>query len=264
MEKHIGMVKPKKKLGQHFLKDRNIAGKIVSRFSGEGCDSVLEIGPGTGILTRLLLERDFRDFRVVEIDDESVRFLRSSFNTLSNIIAGDFLTLDIKVHFKGSLGIIGNLPYNISSQIFLRIIQFRGMIPEVVCMVQKEVAQRICARPGSRIYGILSVLIGAYYSCDYLFSVSGQLFFPPTKVESGVIRLLRNQVKSLGCDEELFARVVRACFNQRRKKLRNSVKAAFDLIDYDFEGADMRPEQLSTDQFVGLTNWIEKNLRHSE
>lgn len=258
------MVKPKKNLGQHFLKDKNIAGKIVSSFSGEGCESVLEIGPGTGILTRLLLERNFWDFRVVEIDDESVHFLRSNFNNLDKIISGDFLTLDINAHFKGSLGIIGNLPYNISSQIFLKIVRFRDMIPEVVCMVQKEVAQRICAGPGSRIYGILSVLVGAYYSAEYLFTVSGQLFYPPTKVESGVIRLVRNEVKSLKCDEDLFARVVRACFNQRRKKLRNSVRAAFDLIDYDFEWSDLRPEQLSTSQFVNLTNWISEKGRFSE
>jgi 16S rRNA (adenine1518-N6/adenine1519-N6)-dimethyltransferase len=258
------MVKPKKKLGQHFLKDNNIAARIVTSFSGEGCDSVLEIGPGTGILTGALLERNFSDFQVIEIDDESVQYLRSNYGVKINIIAGDFLAFDLRAHFKGTLGIIGNLPYNISSQIFFKIIQYRDIIPEVCCMVQKEVAQRICAKPGSRIYGILSVLVQAYYSADYLFSVSGAMFYPPPKVESGVIRLLRNQLKSIDCNEELFVKVVKACFNQRRKKLRNSVKAAFDLSEYDFVESDLRPEQLSTDQFIGLTNWIDAKRRHSE
>lgn len=258
------MVKPKKKLGQHFLKDKNIAARIVSSFSGAGCDSVLEIGPGTGILTGALIERNFSDFQVIEIDDESVQFLHSKFGGLTKIIAGDFLSFDLRNHFKGTLGIIGNLPYNISSQIFFKIIHHRGIIPEVCCMIQKEVAERICAKPGSRIYGILSVLVQAYYSAEYLFSVSGNMFYPPPKVESGVIRLLRNQVKSVDCDEELFVKVVKACFNQRRKKLRNSVRAAFDLTDYNFREADLRPEQLSTGQFINLTNWIDARRKHSE
>lgn len=258
------MVKPKKKLGQHFLKDKNIASRIVSSFSGAGCDSVLEIGPGTGILTGALIERNFSDFQVIEIDDESVQYLRSNFGRSTTIIAGDFLAFDLSTHFKGTLGIIGNLPYNISSQIFFRIIQYRNIIPEVCCMVQKEVAERICSKPGTRIYGILSVLIQAYYSAEYLFSVSGSMFYPPPKVESGVIRLLRNKVESIDCDEALFVKVVKACFNQRRKKLRNSVRAAFDLSEYNFREADLRPEQLSTDQFINLTNWIDARRKQSE
>jgi 16S rRNA (adenine1518-N6/adenine1519-N6)-dimethyltransferase len=258
------MVKPKKKLGQHFLKDKNIALRIVNSFSGSDCDSVLEIGPGTGILTGILIERNFSDFQVIEIDHESVRYLRANYGRLTKIIVGDFLEFDLRAHFKGTIGLIGNLPYNISSQIFFKIIQYRDIIPEVCCMVQKEVAERICAKPGSRTYGILSVLLQTYYSTEYLFSVSGKMFYPPPKVESGVIRLQRNQVKSIGCDEELFVKVVKACFNQRRKKLRNSVRAAFDLNEYNFRESDLRPEQLSAEQFIGLTNWIDVRRKNSE
>jgi 16S rRNA (adenine1518-N6/adenine1519-N6)-dimethyltransferase len=257
-------VKPKKKLGQHFLRDKAIAREIVSSFSGEGCDTVLEIGPGMGILTGILLEREFRDFRVIEIDNESVFYLTTNFPGLKNIITGDFLTLDIDMYFNGNLAIIGNLPYNISSQIFFKILGNHDKVREVCCMLQKEVAERICAGPGSRTYGILSVLLQAFYSAEYLFSVPGNVFVPPPKVQSGVIRLKRNEVKALDCDERLFFRVVKGCFNQRRKTLRNSVKSAFNIDAPDFEGMNLRPEQLSVDQFVRLTNWIGININASE
>ena len=264
MEKKTNRVKPKKKLGQHFLKDKIIAQKIVSSFSGKGCDTILEIGPGMGILTGALLERNFSDFRVIEIDDESVKYLRTNFPGLNNIINGDFLILDIGSYFNGSLAIIGNFPYNISSQIFFRILKYHDKISEVCCMLQKEVAERICAKPGSKTYGILSVLLQAFYSAEYLFSVTNNVFVPPPKVQSGVIRLQRNEVMYLDCNEELFLKVVKACFNQRRKKLRNSVKAAFELTDYDFRESDLRPEQLSVPQFIKLTNWIDFHMTHSE
>ena len=257
-------VRPKKYLGQHFLKDVNIARKIASSLSGEGYTSVLEIGPGMGILTGFLLERRFPDFRVIEIDNESVDYLKSNLPGLEKIIRGDFLTFDLIKYFEGKLAIIGNFPYNISSQIFFKILNHRDRVAEVCGMLQKEVASRICAPPGSKTYGILSVLLQAFYSAEYLFPVSSGVFYPPPKVQSAVIRLRRNQVESLGCDEKLFFRVVKASFNQRRKTLRNSVRAAFDLKNQDYPDLYLRPEQLSVDQFVDLTNWIEQNLKISE
>lgn len=255
---------PKKYLGQHFLRDRTIAARIAGSLSGEGCDSVLEIGPGMGILTGFLLDRNFSDFRVVEIDKESVSYLEKNMPGLTNIITGDFLSLDIDSLFRSSLGIIGNFPYSISTQIFFKILQHRDKVKEVCGMLQKEVAERICARPGSKAYGILSVLLKAYYDAEYLFTVSEKVFFPPPKVLSGVLRLKRNNVISLDCDEKLFFRVVKACFNQRRKTLRNSVKAAFDLKAYDYPEFSLRPEQLTVQQFVMLTRWIQDNIIDSE
>jgi len=255
---------PKKNLGQHFLKDVNIARKIAFSISGEGYTSVLEIGPGMGILTGFLLQRKFPDFRVIEIDNESVGYLKSNLPGLEKIIRGDFLTFDLVRHFDGKLAIIGNFPYNISSQIFFKILNHRNRVVEVCSMLQKEVADRICAPPGSKTYGILSVLLQAFYSTEHLFPVSNSVFYPPPKVQSAVIRLRRNQVESLGCDENLFFRVVKASFNQRRKTLRNSVRAAFDLKNQDYPDFHLRPEQLSVDQFVELTNWIEQNLNISE
>jgi 16S rRNA (adenine1518-N6/adenine1519-N6)-dimethyltransferase len=252
-------VKPKKGLGQHFLKDRNIARKIADSLSGQGYDSVLEIGPGMGILTQYLLERNFNDFRVVEIDDESVRYLHNAFPEFKGIISGDFLRMDIRSLFTGKIAIAGNFPYNISSQIFFRVLEYRDMVTEVTGMLQREVAERICAGPGSKTYGILSVLLQAYYDTKYLFTVSENVFSPPPKVKSGVIRLVRNDTDSLSCDEDLFHRVVKACFNQRRKTLRNSVRAAFDLKSEDHPDLHLRPEQLSVDQFISLTNFILQN-----
>jgi 16S rRNA (adenine1518-N6/adenine1519-N6)-dimethyltransferase len=257
-------VYPKKNLGQHFLKDKRIAQRISASLTGEGYSSVLEIGPGMGILTEFIISRGFPDFRVIEIDNESVHYLHENFPELKDIITGDFLTFDLDAHYGGKLAIIGNFPYNISSQILFRVLKYREKITEVCGMLQKEVAARICAKPGSKTYGILSVLIQAFYSAEYLFTVPNIVFSPPPKVLSGVIRLRRNETGILDCDEELFARVVKACFNQRRKTLRNSVKSAFDIKAFDYHDFNLRPEQLSVNQFVELTNWIEMNLKQSE
>lgn len=258
------MVNPKKNLGQHFLKDRDIAQRIANTLSGSGYSSVLEIGPGTGILTRFLMERQFPDFRVIEIDNESAYYLKENLPGLKEIIRGDFLVMDIDQYFHGKLAIIGNFPYNISSQIMFKILDNRDKIIEVCAMFQKEVAERICSPPGSKVYGILSVMLQAFYTPEYLFTVPQHVFSPPPKVKSGVIRLTRNKVMELGCDESLFQKVIKAGFNQRRKTLRNSVKAAFNLKREDYKDFSLRPEQLSVERFVELTNWIEENRILSE
>ncbi|HEX2968136.1 MAG TPA: 16S rRNA (adenine(1518)-N(6)/adenine(1519)-N(6))-dimethyltransferase RsmA [Bacteroidales bacterium] len=251
-------VQPKKSLGQHFLKDSNIAGRIAGTLSGEGYDTVLEIGPGMGMLTGFLLQRGFRNFSVIEIDNESVHYLKEHFPDL-DIICGDFLTMDLNSFPIGKLAIIGNFPYNISSQIFFRVLEYRDKVIEVAGMLQKEVAERICAGPGSKTYGILSVLLQAYYNPEYLFTVPEHVFSPPPKVKSGVIRLKRNDTLKLKCDEKLFFRVIKAAFNQRRKTLRNSIRSAFLLKRDDFHNFNLRPEQMSVDQFVELTVWISEN-----
>jgi len=256
----MSRVQPKKNLGQHFLKDISIAGRIADTLTGKGYDTVLEIGPGMGVLTRFLIDRNFKDFRVIEIDNESVHYLQEHFPELQNIIRGDFLSMNIDADFHDKMAIIGNFPYNISTQIFFRVLKHREKIVEIAGMLQKEVAERICAPPGSKTYGILSVLLQAYYSTEYLFTVSEHVFSPPPKVKSGVIRLIRNNTESLDCDENLFFRVVKASFNQRRKTLRNSVRAAFKLKRDDYSEFNLRPEQLSVDQFVRLTRWIEENM----
>lgn len=256
-------VQPKKNLGQHFLKDAGIARKISETLTGSGYDTVLEIGPGTGMLTGFLLERKFRDFRVIEIDNESVSYLREHFSGL-DIIRGDFLSMDLDSAYPGKFAIIGNFPYNISTQILFRVLEHRDKIAEAAGMLQKEVAERICAGPGSKTYGILSVLLQAYYKTEYLFTVPEHVFSPPPKVKSGVIRLTRNDVEKLDCNEALFFRVVKAGFNQRRKTLRNSIRSAFTLKREDYHEFGLRPEQLSVAQFVAMTNWIEENLAGSE
>jgi 16S rRNA (adenine1518-N6/adenine1519-N6)-dimethyltransferase len=260
----MGKVIPKKNLGQHFLKDLGIAAKIASSLTGNGYSSVLEVGPGMGILTGCLIKRGFKDFRVIEIDNESIHYLKVHFPELNNIIRGDFLRMDIDSSFPGKFAIIGNFPYNISTQIFFKALKHHEKVVEITGMLQKEVAERICAGPGSKTYGILSVLLQAYYKAEYLFTVSEYLFSPPPKVKSGVIRLIRNDVKNLDCDETLFFRVVKACFNQRRKTLRNSVRSAFDLKRDDYPEFGLRPEQLSVGQFVQLTRWIDENRIISE
>jgi 16S rRNA (adenine1518-N6/adenine1519-N6)-dimethyltransferase len=260
----MGRVQPKKNLGQHFLTDATIARRISDSITGNGYDTVLEIGPGMGMLTGYLIERGFPDFRVIEIDNESVHYLHSHFPDLKNIIRGDFLSLDIDEFFPQKMGIIGNFPYNISTQIMFKALKHHDKIVEISGMLQKEVAERICAEPGSRTYGILSVLLQAFYNTEYLFTVSEHVFSPPPKVKSGVIRLIRNDVISLDCDEVLFFRVVKACFNQRRKMLRNSVRAAFELKRDDYHEFNLRPEQLSVNQFVLLTRWIDENRIKSE
>jgi len=257
-------VQPKKNLGQHFLKDMGIAGKIANTLTGEGYNSVLEIGPGMGVLTGFLLERGFGDFRVIEIDNESVHYLQEHFPELKNIIRGDFLSMDLDSCFSDKVALIGNFPYNISTQILFKALNHREKVVEISGMFQKEVAERICAGPGSKTYGILSVLLQAFYNTEYLFTVPEHVFSPPPKVKSGVIRLIRNDVQKLDCDENMFFRVVKSCFNQRRKTLRNSVRAAFELKRDDYHEFGLRPEQLSVDQFVQMTQWIDQNRISSE
>jgi 16S rRNA (adenine1518-N6/adenine1519-N6)-dimethyltransferase len=260
----MSYVQPKKNLGQHFLNDKTIARRIADSLTGNGYDTVLEIGPGMGVLTEYLIERAFPDFRVIEIDNESVHFLQTHFPDLKNIIRGDFLSMDIESVFPQKIGIIGNFPYNISTQILFKVLSNRDKVVEITGMLQREVAERICAGPGSKTYGILSVLLQAFYTTEYLFTVSEHVFSPPPKVKSGVIRLTRNEVKNLDCDEALFIRVVKSCFNQRRKTLRNSVRSAFELKRDDYHEFGNRPEQLSVSQFVELTLWIAENRIVSE
>ncbi|MFN8239181.1 MAG: 16S rRNA (adenine(1518)-N(6)/adenine(1519)-N(6))-dimethyltransferase RsmA [Bacteroidales bacterium] len=252
-------VTAKKRLGQHFLRDKGIARRVSSSFKGEGCDSVLEIGPGMGVLTEFLLERAFADFRVIEIDGESVNYLKERFGESLVIIEGDFLRVNMRDFFPGTLGIAGNFPYNISSQILFSVLENRDKVNEITGMFQKEVAERICSGPGTKEYGILSVLVQAWYTTEYLFTVPQSVFSPPPKVKSGVIRLTRKQEQSIACDEKLFFRVVKAGFNQRRKMLRNSLRSAFVLKSEDCPWFQLRPEQLDVNQFVALTNWVEKN-----
>jgi 16S rRNA (adenine1518-N6/adenine1519-N6)-dimethyltransferase len=254
----------KKNLGQHFLKDEAIARKISDTLTGIGYSTVLEIGPGMGVLTKYLIERGFKDFHVIEIDNESVHFLKANFPELKNIITGNFLSMDIDQYFDNKMAIIGNFPYNISTQILFKVLKHKEKVVEISGMLQKEVAERICAGPGSKTYGILSVLLQAYYKTEYLFTVPEHVFSPPPKVKSGVIRLTRNSTEHLGCDENLFMRVVKACFNQRRKTLRNSVRAVFELKRDDYHEFGLRPEQLSVSQFVQLTIWIGENMVISE
>lgn len=249
-------VKAKKHLGQHFLKDENIASKIAASLSAEA-SQVLEIGPGTGVLTKYLLNKDFEKFKAVEIDRESADFLRKNYPLLGeDLIEADFLRMEIHGLFAGPFSIIGNFPYNISSQIFFKILEHRDLVTECVGMLQKEVAVRLAAPPGNKDYGILSVLLQAWYEIEYLFTVDAHVFAPPPKVKSAVIRLRRNKVQHLGCDEALFFKVVKTAFNQRRKTLHNALKP---LADYNGEFAGKRAEQLSVEQFVALTVSIQAN-----
>ncbi|MDF1575996.1 MAG: 16S rRNA (adenine(1518)-N(6)/adenine(1519)-N(6))-dimethyltransferase RsmA [Bacteroidales bacterium] len=251
------MVRPKKHLGQHFLTDPSIAARIVEALHTRPGDTVVEIGPGTGILTSLLLEKNIR-LLPVEIDGESVVYLKQHWPGLAaQIIEEDFLKMNMEDHMTGPFHLIGNFPYNISSQIFFRVLQYRQQIPSVVCMIQKEVAMRIASPPGSREYGILSVLLQAYYEISYLFTVKSGSFFPAPKVNSGVIKLSRNQTRILPCSEQLFFKVVKTTFNQRRKMIRNSIKSILLNLEGDFELLTKRPEQLGVSEFIELTNWID-------
>jgi 16S rRNA (adenine1518-N6/adenine1519-N6)-dimethyltransferase len=252
-------VRAKKHLGQHFLKDLNAAQRIVDGLSGHsGYDRVLEIGPGMGVLTQFLLKKPDFETYVIEIDTESVVYLHKNYPELSaRIIEGDFLKFNPDEHFPLPFAIIGNFPYNISSQIFFRALQIRDRIPEIVCMLQKEVAQRIASPPGNKDYGILSVLLQAFYDIDYLITVPPGAFDPPPKVQSGVIRLRRNDLKELDCDEKLFFRVVKTAFNQRRKTLRNALKPIGEFPDHPL--LTKRAEQLGVNDFVILTQ-IAQNL----
>ena len=250
-------VHPKKHLGQHFLTDLNIAQNIANALSGTGYKHVLEVGPGMGVLTQYLLEKPF-DTYVIEIDTESVDYLKSHFTQLKGrILEGNFLKMVFADHFDAQVAIIGNFPYNISSQILFRIIEQRKMVPEFAGMFQKEVAARICEKAGSKAYGILSVLTQAFFETEYLFNVSRFVFDPPPKVASAVIRLKRKADYKLPCDDKLFFRVVKTAFQQRRKTLRNSLKS-FGLSASLKEDSifDERPERLGVSEFILLTQKI--------
>ena len=259
------MVRPKKHLGQHFLTDKYTAGKIVDALKTGRGDTVLEIGPGTGILTGHLLGKDVT-LLLVEIDPDSIDHLKQKWPGIGDRIIGeDFLKMELGKYISGPFHIIGNFPYNISSQIFFRVLEHRQSISSVVCMVQKEVADRIIAPAGSKTYGILSVLLQAYFQVEGLFSVKPGSFFPPPKVTSGVIRLTRNEVRELPCDEHLFFKVVKTVFNQRRKMIRNSIKSILLNLDSDFEFLSLRPEQLDVPGFIKLTRWVESQQdNHNE
>lgn len=248
-------VKAKKHLGQHFLKDEQVAKNIADTLQLKGYEDILEIGPGMGVLTKYMLEKPVTTY-VVEIDTESVEYLELHYPKLhGKIIAKDFLKYDINEVFKGKqFAIIGNFPYNISTQIVFKMLELRNQIPEFSGMFQKEVAERICEKKGSKTYGILSVLVQAFYEAEYLFTVDENVFNPPPKVKSGVLRLTRKENFSLPCDEKLFFRVVKTGFQQRRKTLRNSLKT-MNLSDALREDAifNLRPEQLSVDDFINIT-----------
>lgn len=254
-------VRPKKSLGQHFLNDEDIAQKIVESLLVSSTEKVLEIGPGMGVLTKYLIAKPTIDLKVIEIDRDSVAYLKKHFKTLdSRIIEGDFLETELKNIFSDRFSIIGNFPYNISSQIFFKALADRDRVQQVVCMLQKEVADRIAAKHGNKTYGILSVLLQAFYDIDYLFKVPPEVFVPPPKVVSAVIRLVRNTREILGCNEELFVKVVKTGFNQRRKTLRNSLKN----LPLESEVSSLpimqkRAEQLSVNDFIHLTQLIEKS-----
>lgn len=250
-------VKPKKHLGQHFLWDKNIAQKIVEAFKTAPTQKVLEVGPGKGVLSQYLLPFFGSSFYAVEIDEESSRYLLQEYPELENhLMEEDFIQMNFSSFSSQPFSIIGNFPYNISSQIFFKIFDNKDLIPFVVGMVQKEVAERISAKPGNKIYGILSVLLQAYYDVKLLFKVGPGSFQPPPKVNSAVIELKRNNVKELGCDEKLFFRIVKQSFNQRRKIIRNSLKSFLLNLDVEDERLQKRPEQLSVRDFVELTNKI--------
>lgn len=250
----MSYIKPKKSLGQHFLNDQNIARKIVDSL-GTDTPDVLEIGPGMGVLTQYLLKRSELNLRVIEIDRESVAYLHQNFPELEHIWSDDFLKVDLSSRFDGAFSIIGNFPYNISSQIFFRVLEMRNQIPEVVGMLQKEVAERIASKHGNKSYGILSVLLQAFYDIEYLFTVPEHVFVPPPKVKSAVIRIKRNHRDTLPCSEKFFVEVVKAAFNLRRKMLRNSLKLISTELPERY--ADKRPEQLSVKDFIELTTEIE-------
>lgn len=263
-------VRPKKNLGQHFLTDLNIAKAIADTVDACPDIPVLEVGPGMGVLTQYLMPKG-RDLKVVEIDSESVAYLYEKFPELrENVVAEDFLRMDLTKLFNGRQFVLtGNYPYDISSQIFFKMLDNKDLIPCCTGMIQREVALRMASAPGTKAYGILSVLIQAWYDVEYLFTVDENVFNPPPKVKSAVIRMTRNGVSELGCDWNLFRRVVKTAFNQRRKMLRGSLKQLFQtgMPGEGFFGLDImtkRPEQLTIAQFVELTNLVENELKSKE
>lgn len=253
---HSNNVRAKKHLGQHFLKDENVAKNIVLGLTTTEIP-IIEIGPGTGVLTKYLVEKP--DFYAAEVDTESVEFLRENYPQLSGkLLEGDVLKMDLKHYFEGKFSIIGNFPYNISSQIFFKVLEYKDQVDEVVCMIQKEVADRIAEPPGTKTYGILSVLLQAYYDIDYLFTVHEHVFDPPPRVKSAVIRLKRNDVAQIDCDDKAFFKVIKMAFGQRRKTLRNSLKPmiAGRTEIAEQEVFNLRPERLGVQDFIALTKLL--------
>jgi 16S rRNA (adenine1518-N6/adenine1519-N6)-dimethyltransferase len=259
----MNLVRPKKFLGQHFLTDLKVARDIADTVDACPDIPVLEVGPGMGVMTQFLLDKP-RELKVVEIDFESVPYLREHFPSLAdNVIEADFLKMNLDEVFGGRQFVLtGNYPYNISSQIFFKMLEYKNLIPCCTGMIQKEVAERMAAAPGSKVYGVLSVLIQAWYDVDYLFTVHENVFNPPPKVKSAVIRLTRNSKETLGCDERLFRRIVKTVFTMRRKMMRNGMKQILPkesemLADPIF---NLRPEQLSVEDFISLTNRVSEEL----
>ena len=256
----MGEVRAKKYLGQHFLTDESIAERIAASLALDAPAPVLEIGPGMGVLTHHLLANPLVELTAVEIDPESVAYLHAHYPELK-LIEGDFLKMDLKqIYGDRPFMVIGNFPYNISSQIFFKVLEYRDSIPVCAGMIQKEVAERIAAPHGSKTYGITSVLLQTFYHIEYLFTVHEHVFNPPPKVKSAVIRMTRNSIKELGCDERLFIRVVKTAFNQRRKTLRNSLKPIMQDRKMADPLFDLRPEQISVKGFVDLTNPVQEIL----
>lgn len=254
-------VKPKKHLGQHFLTDKNICRKLADAISDSALP-ILEIGPGTGALTEFLLQKENRVIRVAEIDSESVDYLKTNFSDSlqGRIFEVDFLKTDLKLIMGTEPFVLaGNFPYNISSQILFKALEYRNQIPEIVGMFQKEVAERVAEPPGSKAYGILSVLLQTFYDVNYLFTVHEHVFNPPPKVKSGVISLIRNKRSQLPCDEKLYIQVVKTAFNQRRKTLRNSLKIYLEKADTSLPIFQKRPEQLGVEEFIELTQLIQSH-----
>jgi 16S rRNA (adenine1518-N6/adenine1519-N6)-dimethyltransferase len=251
-------VKPKKHLGQHFLIDLSIAERIAAQVTGHGgVKQLLEIGPGMGVLTDYLLKGDL-DVNLIEIDRESIAYLHQKYPKLQDkVIEGDFLKFDFSTVFTTPFAVVGNFPYNISSQILFRCIEYKDHIPEIMGMFQREVAQRVAEKPGTKTYGILSVLLQAYYDIEYCFTVDEHVFDPPPKVKSGVIRCTRNEREKLPCDEKLFKQIVKMSFNQRRKTIRNSIKALLPANYPENEMLQLRPERLGVEEFIALTQWID-------
>ena len=252
-------VKPKKHLGQHFLKDPSICQRIAGDLKMAKSQNVLEVGPGTGALSKwLIADKRIQELYLMDVDEESITYLKMLYpERSSNILFEDFLSYDLNKFLPGaSFNVVGNFPYNISSQILFRCLEYKDRIPEIVGMFQREVAQRIAKGPGSKQYGILSVFMQAYYDIEYLFTVDEDVFDPPPKVKSGVIRCTRNQRTSLPCDEKLFKRVVKTAFNQRRKTLRNSLKPLLSGLELPEKYSGERPEQCSVEDFILLTEMI--------
>jgi 16S rRNA (adenine1518-N6/adenine1519-N6)-dimethyltransferase len=255
-------VRAKKHLGQHFLKDKGVCKRIAEQFKHhQGVKTAIEVGPGMGALTEFLIQDPETNLFVMDVDQESIDFLKINYSQLGErIIFADFLKIDpTTIVGQEPFAVIGNFPYNISSQILFKCIDLKDQVPEIMGMFQKEVALRVAEKPGSKVYGILSVLLQAYYDIEYCFTVDEHVFDPPPKVKSGVIRCTRNNREKLPCDEKLFKQVVKMSFNQRRKTIRNSIKALLPETYEENPMLQLRPERLGVEEFIELTNWVEKH-----